>query len=77
MKIILKKTYGKGTIKFDNKADMTSYILDPYNREHEKLNDDFDEYCKFNKLSTNIKTWNIFEIVNYFFPDYERIKNEN
>lgn len=77
MKIILEKNYGKGTKMFNNKNDMLDYILNSDNREYQKLNDDFDDYCKFNKVSKNIKKWNIYELVNYFFSDYKRIKNED
>lgn len=76
MKIILKKSYGKGTKEFYSKKDMLDYILDSNNREYQKLNDDFEEFCKFNKMQRNISRWSIYDLVDYFFPDYERVNNE-
>ena len=78
MKIILKKTYQANGIRtiFYSKEDMIDYILDYNHREHELLNDGFDDYCKFNGMSKNLKKWNIYELVNYFFGDYEMVKEK-
>lgn len=72
MKIILKRTYGKGTKIFNNKSDMLDYI-----KEHLIYNcDDYDSDVRFMGLPRNFCKWNIYELVDYFFGDYERVKEK-
>lgn len=77
MTIILKdKQMGKIIKTFYNKKEMINYIYDPDHREHELLNDDFDEYCRFNKLPKNIEKWDIVEIIECFLGDYDWVTDK-
>lgn len=77
MIIILKDNQmGKIIKKFYNKGEIIDYIFDPNHHEHEILNDDFEEYCRFNKLPKNIKRWDIVDIIECFFGDYDLITNK-
>ena len=67
---------GKIIKTFYNKKEMINYIYDPDHREHELLNDDFDEYCRFNKLPKNIEKWDIVEIIECFLGDYDWVTDK-
>lgn len=72
MIIILKdKHMGKITKTFYNKDEMINYISEPYH-----LNDDFEGYCRFNKLPKNIKRWDIVDLIECFFGDYDWITDK-
>ena len=70
MRIILRKTYGKGQKIFNSKSAMLDYIEDNILF---KYNDDYDSDIRCMGLPRDFRKWSIKDLSDYFFADYKLI----